>query len=97
MFHCRATSYGSQRNLKYFWLRVNKLDKVIIHGATIDTLLIGDIRHDDDGTMYQCGATNENDTTLSTIGRINGMCLTVQSTFTKVFTRKSFPYTSASH
>ena len=30
------------------------------------------MRRDDDGRMYQCGATNENGTTLSTIGRING-------------------------
>ena len=73
MFHCRATSHGRQRNLKYFWSKVDKLDKVVIDGANSDILVISDIRHDDDGTMYQCGATNENDTTLSTIGRINGM------------------------
>ena len=80
MFHCRATSHGRQRNLKYFWLRVDKLNKVVIDGANSDTLVISDIRHDDDGTMYQCGATNENDITLSTVGRINGM-LTLRPAF----------------
>ena len=73
MFHCRAMSRGRQQNLKYFWLRVDELDKVVIDGANSDTLVISDVRHDDDGTMYQCGAANENDTTLSTVGRINGM------------------------
>ena len=72
MFRCRATSDGHQRNLMYYWLRVDE-DKVVIDGANSDTLVISNVRHDDDGTMYQCGATNENGTTLSTIGRINGM------------------------
>ena len=72
MFQCRAKSHGRQRNLMYHWLRVDE-DKVVIDGANSDTLVISNVRHDDDGTMYQCGATNENGTTLSTIGRINGM------------------------
>ena len=71
MFQCRATSHGRQRNLMYHWLIVDE-DKVVIDGANSDTLVISIVRRDDDGRMYQCGATNENGTTLSTIGRING-------------------------
>ncbi|XP_065904697.1 receptor-type tyrosine-protein phosphatase F-like isoform X2 [Dysidea avara] len=70
MFQCRATSHGRQRNLMYHWLIVDE-DKVVIDGANSDTLVISNVRRDDDGRMYQCGATNENGTTLSTIGRIN--------------------------
>ena len=71
MFQCRATSHGRQRNLMYHWLIVDE-DKVVIDDANSNTLVISNVRRDNDGRMYQCGATNENGTTLSTIGRING-------------------------
>jgi len=80
MFQCRATSHGHQHNLMYYWLRVDE-DKVVIDGANSDTLVISNVRHDDDGAMYQCGATNENGTTLSTIGRINGNNISVTNVY----------------
>jgi len=76
MFQCRATSHGRQRNLMYYWLRVGE-DKVVIDGVNSNILVISNVRRDYDGTMYQCGATNENGTTLSTIGKINGMYLVI--------------------
>ena len=80
MFQCRATSHGRQRNLMYHWLIVDE-DKVVIDDANSNTLVISNVRRDDDGRMYQCGATNENGTTLSTIGRINGKETIVTDTY----------------
>jgi len=53
MFQRRATSHEHQHN---YWLRIDE-DKIVIDGANSDMLVISYVRHDDYGTMYQCGAT----------------------------------------
>lgn len=70
-FQCEAKSFGSEQALKYYWLKVaDNGTAVIITGANTNKLEFI-ASPSDDSTFYRCGATNENSTTLSNIGRLN--------------------------
>jgi len=72
MLQCSAKSYGSINNLKYHWFKLADGDtKVTINGANSSKFVIDHITSNDDSTLYQCGATNENGTTFSRVARIN--------------------------
>jgi len=70
MFQCEAKTFGSEQALQYFWVELT--DNITMTITDESTRILEFVAtSNDDSTFYQCGATNENNTVLSSIGRLN--------------------------